>query len=126
MKQDLKQLYSGIIGLVGGLVDLIAGVALVRPTMMMDNGSSIALGYFLLLLGAVVLATGLYSLTSHMMRRGRLIGQLMLVYGLIMLILGTAMWARLFPMMQGSFLSGAVMLATGAAMLYSGYGMVKM
>jgi len=126
VKQDLKQVYSAIIGIVGGVVDLIAGVALLRPTMMSNNGMSVAPGYFLLVLGAIVLVTGLYLLTSHTMRKDLLIGRLMLVYGVMMLILGTGMLVRVFPMMQGSSLSGAVMLATGAAMLYSGFEMVRM
>lgn len=126
VRQELKQRYSAAIGIVGGLVDLITGVALLRPTMMADNAISVSLGTFLLVLGALVLATGLYLLTAHMMTKSLLVGRLMLAYGIIMLILGAGMFVRLFSMMQWSLLSGAVMLASGTAMIYSGFDMVNM
>lgn len=82
-------------------------------------------GYFLLVLGVIVLLTGLYLLTSHMMKNHSIIGGLMLLYGAIMLVLGMGMLGQVFSMMQGSTLSGAVMLLMGVAMLYSGHGMIK-
>jgi uncharacterized membrane protein HdeD (DUF308 family) len=126
---DLKQTYSAAIGIVGGIVDLVAGLALLQPVGMMAGetmrGSSSAMlgGYFLLVLGVIVLLTGLYVLTSPMMKHYSIIGGLMFLYGAIMLVLGLAMLGKVFSTMQGSTLSGAVMLLLGAAMLYSGYGM---
>jgi len=125
----MKQTYSAVIGIVGGVVDLVAGFALLQSAGMAEPmmGPSVATwgAYFLLVLGAVVLLSGLYLLTSHMMKNRSTIGALMLLYGVIMLILGAAMLRQMFSMVQGSTLSGAVMLVMGVAMLYSGYGMIK-
>jgi len=104
---------------------MVAGLALLRPTGMMVSTIAIWGGYFLLILGSIVLLTGLYLLTSHMMKHGSMIGGLMVLYGVIMLVLGVAMLAQVFSMMQGSTLSGSVMLLMGVLMLYSGYGMFK-
>jgi hypothetical protein len=128
---SMKQTYSAAIGIIGGLVDLLVGLLLLRPVEMimaseptMLASPAAASGYFLSILGIIVLLTGLYLLTSHMMNHS-ISGALMLLYGLIMLILGAAMLGQLFSMMQGSMISGIVMLVIGAAMLYSGYGMIK-
>jgi hypothetical protein len=127
----LKQQYSATIGIVGGLIDIIAGIVLLQTqtSMMTDNMSGsivrFVFGYFLLALGMVVLVTGLYLLTAKMMMKGLLLRGLMLIYGMIMLALGVGMLGRLFPLMQGSLLSGVAMLVTGTAMLYSGLNMAK-
>jgi uncharacterized membrane protein len=126
----LKQKYSAVVGIVGGLVDVIAGLGLLQPTMMMGSETMVApsnalwASFFLIALGVIVLLTGLYLLTPRMMKRS-IIGPLMLLYGLVMLVLGFGMLGRGFSMMQNSTLSGAVMLLTGIAMLYSGYGMTN-
>ena len=121
----MKQTYSAAIGVVGGLVDLVAGLALLQPAGMMVSSTAMWGGYFLLILGSIVLLTGLYLLTAHMMKNRSTIGGLMVVYGVIMLVLGVAMFGQVFSMMQGSTLSGSVMLVMGILMLYSGYGMTK-
>lgn len=121
----MKQTYSAAIGVVGGIVDIVAGLALLRPAGMMVSSTATWGGYFLLILGSIVLLTGLYLLTSHMMKNRSTIGGLMVLYGVIMLVLGVAMLGQLFSMMQGSTLSGSVMLLMGVLMLYSGYGMIK-
>jgi hypothetical protein len=129
-KRFLRQKYSAVIGIVGGLVDVIAGIALLQPTMMMGSETMMALpnalwaGFFLIALGVIVLLTGLYLLTPRMMKRS-IIGPLMLLYGIVMLVLGFGMLGRIFSMMQNSTLSGAVMVLMGIAMLYSGYGMTN-
>ncbi len=126
----LKHRYSALVGIVGGFVDLIAGVAVVQSTVMVDDESMMAtanaqwVGYSLMLLGVIVLSTGFYLLTPRMMNRS-VIGPVMLLYGVIMLVLGVAMFAGMLSMMQNSALSGAAMLMTGTAMLYSGYSMWK-
>ncbi len=126
----MKQKYSAVVGIVGGLIDLIAGIVLAQPTAMMGSESMMArpatlwAGYLLIVLGIIVLLTGLYLLTSRLMNRS-FIGPLMLLYGVIMLALGIGMMGRIISMMQNSTISGVAMLITGAAMLYSGYGMTK-
>jgi hypothetical protein len=121
----LKQTYSAAIGIIGGFVDVLAGLVLLQPAGMMVSSTARWGGYFLLTLGLIVLLTGLYLLTSHMMKNRSTIGGLMLLYGVIMLVLGVAMLGQMFSMMQGSTLSGSVMLLMGVLMLYSGYGMTS-
>jgi len=122
----MKRAYSAALGVIGGVVDMFAGLALLRPAgMMMVSYTAMWGGYFLLILGSIVLLTGLYLLTSHMMKHGPMVGKLMLLYGVIMLVLGVAMLGQVFSMMQGSTLSGSVMLLMGVLMLYSGYGMTN-
>jgi hypothetical protein len=127
----LKQSYSAAIGVIGGVIDLVAGLALLQPSEMMpaqpmSASSSLSwVGYFLVALGVIVLLTGLYLFKAHMMSNSTIIGALMLLYGLIMLGLGVGMLGQVFSVMQGSTLSGAVMILMGILMLYSGYGMTK-
>jgi hypothetical protein len=121
----LKQTYSAAIGLIGGIVDMVAGLALLQPAGMMFSSTAMWGGYFLLILGSIVLLTGLYLLTAHMMKNRSTIGGLMVLYGVIMLVLGVAMLGQVFSMMWGSTFSGSVMLLMGILMLYSGYGMAK-
>jgi hypothetical protein len=112
-------------GVIGGIVDMVAGLALLQPAGMMVSSTAMWGGYFLLMLGSMVLLTGLYLLTSHVMKNRSTIGGVMVLYGVIMLVLGVAMLGQVFSMMQGSTLSGSVMLLMGILMLYSGYGMAK-
>jgi len=127
----LRQKFSALLGIVGGIVDLVAGFALLESVGMMGEqtmmGPSATTwgGYFLMGLGIIVLATGLYLFSSDMMRKRAILGALMLLYGVVMLVLGVAMIGQMFSMMQGSSLSGVVMIILGIAMLYSGYGMVR-
>ena len=127
----MKQTYSAAIGVIGGVVDLVAGLALLQPAEIMAARPMMGsltpgwVGYFLVALGVIVLLTGLYLFKAHMMRNSTIIGALMLLYGVVMLGLAVGMLMQLFSMMQGSTLSGAVMLLLGVAMLYSGYGMTK-
>jgi len=124
-------MYSAVIGIVGGVIDLVAGVVLIQPTMMLGGASTMVsmmglwVGYFLVALGLVVLLTGVYLVFARMIMNRSFVGLLMLTYGVIMLVLGTAMLRNLVPMMQGSTLSGFAMLGSGILMLYSGYGMNK-
>jgi hypothetical protein len=128
----LKQAYSAAIGVIGGIVDLVAGISLLGPSEMMQAQPMAAatglgrVGYFLVVLGIIVLLTGLYLFMAHMMGNSTIIGVLMLLYGIIMLGLGVGMLGQVFSMMQGSTLSGAVMILLGVAMLYSGYSMTRM
>ena len=135
----MNQKLSAAIGMVGGVIDLAAGWALlqsVEPMMpitapqpemtMMIRIQSLWLSYFLTGLGVVVFLTGLYVLVSRMMRHVSGVGWLMILYGVIMLVLGVGMIGQLFAMMQGSLLSGSVMIIVGVVMLYSGYGMARM
>jgi hypothetical protein len=127
----LRREISGVIGLVGGLIDVLVGLSILQlNSMMMSRAmmatSGILAGYLLLALGAIVFLTGAYVLLSRMMRHRSTIGLLMIVYGVIMLVLGVGMIGQFFNfMMQGSLASGIVMILVGLAMLYSGLGMTK-
>jgi hypothetical protein len=129
----LRREISGVIGLVGGLIDLFVGSSILQQNSMMGNGlmmisaSSTLAGYFLLGLGVIVFLTGLYVLVSRMMKHRSMIALLMVVYGVIMLVPGVGMIRQFFNlMMQGSSVSGIAMILVGLAMLYSGSGMTKM
>ncbi len=127
------QRLSALLGIVGGIIDFVAGLALLQPTGMNSMGMrtsmsllpSAVAGYFLLVLGAIVFLTGLIMLSMLKMRHRSAFGVLMLMYGVIMLILGFVMLGQVFFMMQGSTLSGSAMIIVGLAMLYSGSTMVR-
>jgi uncharacterized membrane protein len=126
----MDQRFSGAIGVVGGLVDIIVGAVILQQPMgnqpMMELSPSSWIGYFLLALGIIVLLSGLYVLTARMMTRRKQFGWLMIVYGVVMLVLGAGMLGQMFSMMQGFVISGTVMIVIGLAMLYSGYDMTRM
>jgi len=125
----LQREVSAAIGLVGGLIDLFVGFwvlqqnSMVMESMMLSSASLI--GYFLIVLGVVVLLTGGYLLASKTMHNRFTIGVLMILYGLVMLALGAGIIEQIFGamMMQWSAVSGTVMILVGLAMLYSGYSM---
>ena len=127
---DLRREISGAIGVIGGLIDLVVGMLILRDKsmqmgseMMIESGSLVS--YFLLALGVIVLLTGFYMLFSKMMVQSTT-GFLMILYGVCMLILGVGMIGQLFNfMMQGSIVSGIMMIFVGLAMLYSGFEMTK-
>jgi uncharacterized membrane protein HdeD (DUF308 family) len=125
----MRRELSGVIGVVGGCVDLLVGSLILQQNSMvmssMRSGSATFAGYFLIGLGVIVLATGVSLLASKIMNH--LTGLLMIIYGLIMLIIGAGMLAQVVNfMMQSSWLSGIVMILLGLAMLYSGSNMTKM
>jgi uncharacterized membrane protein len=126
----MDQRASGMIGVVGGIVDLVAGSFYLQQSMgvqpMMGLVSMPWIGYFLLALGLIVLVSGLYVLAARMMKNRSIFGWLMILYGLIMFVLGFGMIGQVFSMMQWSEFSGIVMIIVGIAMLYSGYGMARM
>jgi uncharacterized membrane protein len=126
----MDQRVSGVIGVVGGLVDIIAGAVFLQQPMevqpMMEFSPTSWIGYFLLALGIIVLLSGLYVLTARMMKGRSTFGWLMILYGIVMLALGGGMLGQIFSMMQGSAISGTVMIVVGLAMLYSGYDMTRM
>jgi drug/metabolite transporter (DMT)-like permease len=127
---SLDQRVSGLIGVVGGLVDIIVGVILLQQPMetqpMMQLSPTSWVGYFLLALGVIVLLSGMYLLTARMMKRRTAFGVLMILYGIVMLALGAGMLGQMFSMMEGFVISGTVMIIIGLAMLYSGYDMTRM
>ena len=125
----MKQQVSAAIGIVGGIVDIAAGfVNLQLSPMGMQSMMAPAswIGYFLLVLGFIVLLSGLYLHSARMMKNRGLFGWLMIIYGLIMLALGFGMAGQLFSMMVGSTISGSVMIIVGVAMLYTGHDMARM
>ena len=126
----MRREFSGVIGVAGGIVDFIVGFTILGQNSMemgnaMNAGATVA--YLLLVLGAVVLLTGVYVFASRMMAHTSTIGLLMLLYGVIMLGLGVGMIGQFFNlmMMQSSIISGTIMILLGAAMLYSGFDMTK-
>jgi hypothetical protein len=130
----VQQKFSALIGIVGGLVDMVLGLVLLQPPPPMQTmgmrtimipPNSLWPGYFLLALGVVVLLTGLYLMSVRMMQHRSSFGLLMLIYGVIMLILAAAMFGQMFFMMQGSALSGIAMVILAVAMLYSGSTMTR-
>ena len=94
--------------------------------MSMMVGSAMAVGYFLLALGAAVFLAGVYVLSVRMMKRVT-VGLLMIVFGVIMLALGMGMIGQFINFMQqgSSTISGIVMIFLGLSMLYSGYDMTR-
>jgi drug/metabolite transporter (DMT)-like permease len=127
----LRREVSGAIGVVGGLVDVVVALLVLQQNSMemggaMMTGSRVWASYFLLALGAIVLMTGTYVLTSKTMKHHSATGLLMLFYGVIMLVLGAGMIGQLFGfMMRGSIVSGITMIFLGLVMLYSGLDMTK-
>jgi hypothetical protein len=121
---------SGILGLIGGVIDIAVGWVFLqqKPEMGMSMmvGSATAVGYFLLALGAAVFLTGVYVLSVRMMKRVT-VGLLMIVFGVIMLALGMGMIGGSINLMQQGFstISGIVMIFLGLSMLYSGYDMAR-
>jgi drug/metabolite transporter (DMT)-like permease len=126
----LDQRVSGLVGVVGGLVDIIVGAILLQQPMetqpMMQFSPTSWVGYFLLALGVIVLLSGMYVLAARMMKRRTAFGMLMILYGIVMLALGAGMLGQMLFMMQGFVISGTVMIIIGLAMLYSGYDMTRM
>ena len=117
---------SGVIGLIGGLIDLFVGMWILQPNPMgmgspVISGPNTLAGYSLIALGAIVLLTGVYVSLARMIEHRSTIGLLMIVYGIVMLVLGAGMLGQLFNiMMQGSAVSGIAMILVGLVMLYSG------
>ena len=125
----MRREISGVIGLVGGCVDLFVGSLILKQNSMvmssMRSGSATFAGYFLIGLGMIVFVTGVSLLASKIMNH--FTGLLMKIYGLIMLVIGVGMLSQVINfMMQLSWLSGIVMILLGLAMLYSGSNMTKM
>jgi hypothetical protein len=125
----MRREISGVIGLVGGCVDLLVGSLILEQNSMvmssMKSGSATFAGYFLIGLGMIVLVTGVSLLASKIMNH--FTGLLMRIYGLIMLVIGVGMLSQVVNfMMQSSWLSGIVMILLGVTMLYSGSNMSKM
>jgi hypothetical protein len=134
----LRQKLSALIGVIGGIVDLVAGGVILQSGPTPETGYMMAqqpnmmntavwFAYFLLGLGVVVLFTGLYMLGMRMMRHQRTLGMLMVLYGAIMLILGVGMIGQMLVVMmvESSMFSGGVMIIVGVLMLYSGVSMAK-
>lgn len=125
----MDQKVSGGIGVAGGALDIVVGSLLLQQSMnpgamgILSFGAAVAV--FLLLLGLVVLVTGMYVFSAPMMRNRSTLGWLMILYGVIMLVLGLGMITGMFRlmMMGASLLSGGLMLLSGAVMLYSGSSM---
>lgn len=96
------------------------------PGMLIPPGPPWA-GWFSIVLGIVVLLTGIYMLSAPMtLFKTTKLGFVMTLYSVVMLVLGVSMLRQLIFVMQGSEVSGIVMMIFAGAMLYSGYGMAKL
>lgn len=126
-----------MLGVIGGLLDLAVGFTLAQsgfaPSAMgtgMMTGAGILMsdfwaGVFIAILGVAVLVTGFLAFRLTSMSQMRMIGGLMLVYGVLMLVIGFTMFYGLGMPMQGSLLSGSLMLVIGVLMIISGSNMVR-
>ncbi len=118
--------FSVVIGVLGGLVDLAAGLVLLvgpmGPSAMAADWTAVGL----LALGVVVLATVTALARAPMGRAPTGYRGLMLAYGILMLIIGGVMLTGLLPMMEGSLISGGAMVLVGIGMLFSGATMARM
>jgi hypothetical protein len=120
----MRREISGIIGLVGGFVDLWAGLSILLQSSMgmRPVQSACSLGYFLSFLGVIVLLTAMVMFAQRAMTRFTRL--LMIIYALVMLVLGVGMIGGVLNVMvRWSFFSGVVMIALGVLMLYSASGM---
>jgi hypothetical protein len=118
-----------ILGLVGAAVDFASGYLVLSHTvstntmgeMMVEYSlSELLWGVGLFALGALLVATSLISVSSVGLGRMGLFGDLMLVYGIAMLIIGSAMYSGVTPMMSGYLFSSAAMFVVGIFMIASG------
>jgi hypothetical protein len=127
----LKREISGIIGLIGGSIDVFVGLLILQPNPIgmgspMMSASNPLAGYSPLALGAIAFLTGVYVLVTRMMKHRSTTGLSMIVYGVVMLALGAGMIGQLFNiMMQGSTVSGIAMILVGLTMPYSGSQMTS-
>ncbi len=94
-------------------------------TMPHYNSYALAWGVGISLLGVVLVATEIVSLTSLGMGRMRIFGFLMIGYGVVMLLIGTAMYSGITPMMNYSLGSSTGMSVAGALMLVNGVLMTR-
>lgn len=133
----MRLTYSGVLGIFGGLLDVIVGFVLLQDAMMpsqpepsmmggaVGSMTNLWAGWFLIILGIVVFVTGLFAFGNPSMSRMRTVGVLMLVYGVLMLVIGAGMFYGFGMLIQGSMISGSLMLAVGILMLLSGSRMLR-
>jgi hypothetical protein len=128
-RSHLDQRVSGTIGVFGGGLDIIIGALLLQESMTTAAPEMMSswLGVLLLILGVIVLTSGMYLFNASMMANGPKLGRLMLLYGILMLAIGFAMITGTVGvmMMRFSSVSGVLMIVSGLAMIYSGFGMRK-
>jgi len=123
-----------VLALVGAILDFSAGTLIVRSSSSMsmidEMGMSVTVAgtvawpIFLYSLGVILVATGLLGITKIGMRRMRLFGGLMILYGIVMLAVGGSMIIGVTLMMSG-MISGIAMLFIGSAMIGNGALMAK-
>jgi len=124
----LGQRLSAVVGMIGGIIDMVVGVSLMQLEPVSTSAQSMkapSLGYAVFALGIAVFGTGLYLLVTRMMQHRQHFGLLMILFGLVMLVLGLSMVGQIFMVAQVSLVSGILMLVVGLAMLYSGADMVR-
>ncbi|MDG6907167.1 MAG: hypothetical protein JRN20_15440 [Nitrososphaerota archaeon] len=74
--------------------------------------------------GVILAVTGVASITAIGARHMKVIGGLMVCYGVVMAVIGYVMWASAGMMFQSMMFFGTAMLILGALMLINGAAMI--
>ncbi len=76
-------------------------------------------------IGALLVITSLFGLSSIGMGKMKVLGGLMILYGIIMFFIGLVMYSGMTPMMDGSLYSSIAMFVVGVLMILNGALMSK-
>jgi hypothetical protein len=124
--RNLSVLGLGL-GLAGAILDFVSGTLILKDSMtaapMMPstfNQAALAWALVLYSLAAILAITGILGVTSAGMGRMRRIGNLMLLYGVVMIGIGGLMYGGYAPTMGGLLLSSVGMLTVGILMIANG------
>ena len=134
-----RVLYSGLgLSIAGAISDFISASLILASTMTSSAGSMTVIYSYntqelawiisLFVLGGLILATGALGVSSLGMKKMRVIGSLMALFGAIMIGYGLFMFEGMSPPMMGftdRFALGGAMLLIGALMILNGYWMTR-
>ncbi len=124
-----------ILGLVGALVDFVSGYFFLSQSMVVTNDMGMVVSNYnqyavewsavLFAIGALLVITSLFGLSSIGMGKMKVLGGLMILYGIIMFFIGLVMYSGMTPMMDGSLYSSIAMFVVGVLMILNGALMSK-
>lgn len=117
-----------VLSLAGAVLDLASGTAMLRGSVMGTAASDravLAWAVVLYSLAALLVVSGILGASSAGMRRMRMVGALMLIYGFVMVAIGALMYGGYAPMMGDQLLSSSGMLAVGCLMVVNGALMAR-
>ena len=128
---NLRSLVGLVLSLAGAVLDFLSGYLILGNQSMtttndmgmavtQHNAGALPWGLALLVLGALLVATGVLGASSLGLRRMTMFGGAMAIYGMIMLGVGYLMYSGMAPLMQGSMASSLAMFLIGAAMIANG------